>query len=83
MNSKQWNKLKRSRTKVLITNKNGIDVVRKQTIDEKYAEKIVQYYNNGEFENTKQWDEVGRKIKFILQSYKRAIKNGNTKRTNL
>ena len=75
MNSKQWNKLKRSKTKVLITNKNGIDIVRKQTIDEKYAEKIMQYYNSDEFKNTKMWNEVGRKIKSILQSYKRAIKN--------
>ena len=59
---------------VFVQDKNGKIRQRKQTITEKYAQKIIQYYNSEEFENETHWENVGKKIKNLLKQYKRASK---------
>jgi len=74
MTPKQLNRLKQHPKHILMTCKDGIYVIRKQTVTEKYAEKIVQYFNSMEFSRDPTWDSVGKKVIKMLRSYKRASK---------
>lgn len=57
---------------IFVKDKNGRFIQRRQTINEKYAEKIIQYINSDEFNDCGDWSIVGKKIVEFLKQYKRA-----------